>query len=171
LLKTIGVSDIEESFLKNNWFSEGIEITKNKKLIVSFGLINDSVLEKLNIDSEVYLAEFDWDYINEIAYKSPLVYKEIFKYPSSRRDFALLLDESIDFDSIKKIAFKAESEILKSVDLFDFYKGNELEKGKKSYGISFIFQNDLKTLTDKQIDLVMNKLKIKFENELGAELR
>jgi phenylalanyl-tRNA synthetase beta chain len=88
-----------------------------------------------------------------------------------RRDFALLLDQAVTFESVYNLAFKTEKELLKKVNLFDVYEGKNLPEGKKSYAVSFTIQDERKTLTDKQIDKIMNKLKSNFEQELGAELR
>ena len=87
------------------------------------------------------------------------------------RDFALLLDDPITFESIYKIAKQSEKQLLKSVNLFDVYQGKNLPKGKKSYAVSFTLQDENKTLTDKQIDKIMSKLQVNFEKQLGAELR
>ena len=96
---------------------------------------------------------------------------DIPKYPEVRRDFALLLDQSVSFEEIHKVANQSEKQLLKNVNLFDVYEGEKLPKGKKSYAVSFTLQDEHKTLTDKQIDKIMNKLQTNFEKQLGAELR
>lgn len=171
MLEILKIKGFKGNYFNNSFFSEGIQYKLKEILLVDIGLVNNDVLEKFNITSPIYLAEFYWDNILKFAYKETTVFKKIPKYPSSKRDFALLVDESISFDSIKKIAFKTENKILNSVNLFDYYKGKELPVEKKSYGVSFDFQNISKTLTDKEIDGVMNKLKLNFNKELGAELR
>jgi len=93
------------------------------------------------------------------------------KYPEVRRDFALLVDTSVAFDAIYKIARQTEKSLLKDINLFDVYEGKNLPEGKKSYAVSFTIQDTTKTLTDVQIDKIMNKLQSNFENELGAQLR
>ncbi len=99
-------------------------------------------------------------------------FREISKFQPVRRDFALLLDNSVKFEEIYDIAFKTEQKTcLKDVNLFDVYEGENLPEGKKSYAVSFILQDEKKTLTDKQIDKIMNKLQQNFEKQLGAELR
>src|SRR5690606_34480294 len=97
--------------------------------------------------------------------------KPIAKFPGSQRDFALLLDESVKFQDLKNTAGSTEKKLLKAVTLFDVYKGNNLPAGKKSYAINFTFQDEHKTLTDKQVDKIMDKLKQRFENDFGAVLR
>ena len=83
----------------------------------------------------------------------------------------MLLDDNVTFEAIDTIAKQTEKQLLKDVDLFDVYQGKNLPKGKKSYAVSFILQDEHNTLTDKQIDKIMNKLQANFEKKLGAELR
>ena len=116
-------------------------------------------------------ADFNWDVIIELAKHNKIKFKAIPKYPEVRRDFALLLDNAISFESIHTIAKQTEKQLLKSVNLFDVYQGKNLPKGKKSYAVSFIIQDENKTLTDKQIDKIMSKLQTNFEKQLNAELR
>ena len=93
------------------------------------------------------------------------------KYPEAKRDLALLLDEKIKFDDLYTAAFQSEKKLLKEVDLFDVYTGDKLPKGKKSYALSFVLQDEKKTLNDKQIDKIMNKLQQTYKNQFGADLR
>jgi phenylalanyl-tRNA synthetase beta chain len=98
-------------------------------------------------------------------------YTEIPKYPEVRRDLALLIDQAVTYESIYTIARQTEKSLLKNIDLFDVYEGQNLPEGKKSYALSFSIQDSSKTLTDEQIDKIMNKLQKNFETELGAVLR
>jgi phenylalanyl-tRNA synthetase beta chain len=95
----------------------------------------------------------------------------ISKFPKVKRDFALLLDNKITFEDLRKAAFETEKYLLQYVHLFDVYTGNKLPEGKKSYALSFTIQDQSKTLTDKQVDKIMNKLQKRFENDFGASLR
>jgi len=83
----------------------------------------------------------------------------------------LLLNKEITFGELYNLAFQAEKLLLKEVDLFDVYEGKNLEEGKKSYALSFLLQDETKTLTDVQIDKVMQKLQSTFEKNVGAVLR
>ncbi|MFN2261333.1 MAG: phenylalanine--tRNA ligase subunit beta, partial [Psychroflexus sp.] len=112
-----------------------------------------------------------WDAVLELIKKSSFNFQAISKFPSTRRDFALLLDEAVKFDDLKQTAFKTDKKILKAVDLFDVYEGDKLPEGKKSYAMRFVFMDDKKTLTDKQVDKVMQKLQNQFEKDFGATLR
>lgn len=136
-----------------------------------FGLIATSLAQTYGIDQEVYLAELDWNALTQHSFAQPLQYKEVAKFPQMRRDFALLLDEDVSFEALQTIALNTERKILTSVQLFDVYEGKNLPKGKKSYGITFTFQDKNKTLTDQQVDKVMEKLQQNFSKELKAELR
>ena len=111
------------------------------------------------------------DYILKHSLSRSIVFKDIPKFPVMRRDFSLLLDQKISFEAIKSTSHKTERKILKSVELFDVFEGKKLPRGKKSYGIAFTFQDQNKTLTDKQVDKVMEKLKKNFSTEYKAELR
>ncbi|TWO32815.1 phenylalanine--tRNA ligase subunit beta [Seonamhaeicola sediminis] len=171
VLDRLGLSRYKVSPVKNDIFSEGISLSLGKNKLVDFGLINKKVLKHFGITQDVLYADFDWDSILDMVKHNNVKFKEIPKYPAVRRDFALLLDDSVSFEDIDKIASQTEKQLLKHVDLFDVYQGKNLPNGKKSYAISFTLQDENKTLTDKQIDKIMKKLQANFEKELGAELR
>ncbi|NQX86225.1 MAG: phenylalanine--tRNA ligase subunit beta [Flavobacteriaceae bacterium] len=171
ILYRLGITRFKESPLKNDMFSEGISFGLGKNKLVEFGIIKKSVLKALDIAQDVLYADFDWDTVLQIAAHNSIQFKEISKYPEVRRDFALLIDEHVTFESINNIARKTEKQLLKSVNLFDVYQGKNLPKNKKSYAVSFILQDEKKTLTDKQIDKIMNKLLSNFKRQIGAELR
>ena len=134
-------------------------------------MVTKKILKQFGISQEVLFADFNWDNVLELVKNNSIKFKEIPKYPEVRRDFALLLDDAVTFEQIDAIAIKTERQLLKDVDLFDVYEGNNLPEGKKSYAVSFILQDQNSTLTDAQIDKIMGKLQSNFEKELGAELR
>ncbi len=171
VLERLGLSRYKASPLQNEMFSEGISLSLGKMTLVDFGLVNKKVLKHFGIDQSVLFADFNWDNVIAMAKHNSIKFKDIPKYPEVRRDFALLLDEKVTFEAIDTIAKQTEKQLLKDVDLFDVYQGKNLPKGKKSYAVSFILQDEHNTLTDKQIDKIMNKLQANFEKELGAELR
>lgn len=171
ILERLGLPNTAPTPFKNDCFSEGLRIEINNREIVEYGIIKKNILKTFGINQDVFYADFNWDAIlKEISAATKLV-TPISKYPEVRRDFALLLNESVTFSEIYTIAKQTEKHILKSINLFDVYTGDNLPKSKKSYAVSFMFQDDKKTLTDKQIDKVMNKLEANFANQLGAELR
>jgi phenylalanyl-tRNA synthetase beta chain len=171
ILDRLGISRYNETPTKNDVFSEGVNLSLGKTSLVDFGLIKKPILKYFDISQDALFADFNWDAILEFVKRNKITFKPIAKYPEVKRDFALLLDDSVTFESIYKIAKQSEKQLLKTVNLFDVYQGKNLPKGKKSYAVSFTLQDENKTLTDKQIDKIMGKLQESFENELGAELR
>ncbi len=170
LLDRLGINGYTEGGLKNDLFSEGIVLQKGKNL-VSVGVVSKKVRKHFDIDTDVFFADFNWDAILESISSENMLLAPIPKYPKVNRDFALLLDEHVSFEALKKAALNTEKKLLKEVSLFDVYTGKNLPKGKKSYALSFTLQDERKTLTDKQIDKIMSKLQQQFEREFGAELR
>ncbi len=152
-------------------FSMGLAYLKGKDILVQFGAVSKSVLNKLDLSNEVFYADFDWDILLETIRNNKTIYREVPKYPAVRRDLSMLLDQSILFDQLKQIAHKTEKSLLKGINVFDVYVGDKLPKGKKSYALSFTLQNEEGTLTEKQIETSMQKLIHSFEKEVGAEIR
>ncbi len=171
ILKRLGINDYTEEYTENDVFSEGIIFKRKKIVLVELGIVKKSIAKKLDIDFEVFYADFNWDAVLELIPTNNISINPVAKFPGSERDFALLLDESVRFQDLKTTAMNIEKKLLKTVTLFDVYKGEKLPEGKKSYAINFTFQDNNKTLTDKQVDKIMAKLKHKFETEFGAELR
>ncbi len=168
----IPVSMLAEIDLDNDVFIEGISIaTKNKIHLVDYGIVNPELGKTFGLKETVYFAEFNWDNLLKIAGKQKLIFKEIPKFPEVSRDLALLVDKKVTFGQIKEIAQKTERKLLKSISLFDIYEGEKLGADKKSYAVNFILQDENKTLTDKQIDKIMNNIIKNVEKELGAQLR
>ena len=151
-------------------YSGGLSYQAGKKVILEIGSIDPLLLKKFDIAQEVFFAEFRWDNLLKIANHS-ISFKEMPRFPEVRRDLALLVDEKTEFSTIEKIARQTEKNLLKRVNLFDFYHGKGVPKGKKSYGVSFHLQDETKTLTDKGIDKIMSKLTDRLLKELDAELR
>lgn len=151
-------------------FGEGIALAVGPDVLVEMGTIKKSILKHFDIKQDVFYADFNWQMILKLL-TNKIKFQDIPKYPEVRRDFALLLDDKISFESLYTIAKQTEKTLLKEVNLFDVYQGSNLPEGKKSYALSFIIQDNSKTLTDEQIDKIMNKLKGNFEKEFGAILR
>lgn len=171
VLEKMGIIHTQSSSEKDDLFSEINRISIGKQWLVKYGIVNKSQTKIFDISQEVYYADFNWSTILEIASRNRIKFKEIPKYPSVRRDFALLLDHRIPFEDIRAIAFKTEKQILQDVSLFDVYEGKNIADGKKSYAVSFLLQDEHKTLTEKQIEKVMSRLQERFEKDLGATLR
>ena len=171
ILTRLGISRFQESETKNDVFSEGLQLSIGRDMLVNFGVLKSKIAKHFDINQDVFYADFNWDTIIEVAKRNKIKFTPIPKYPEVRRDFALLLNNDVTFESITKIAKKTEKQLLKDINLFDVYQGKNLPNGKKSYAVSFTFLDENKTLTDKVVDKVMNKLQNNFERELGAELR
>ncbi len=171
ILERLGITRFQVSPISNDLFSEGLLLHMGKTTLVDFGLVKKPILKYFDISQEVVYADFNWDAILDLIKRNKILFKVIPKYPEVRRDFALLLDDKVSFKDIHSIASKTEKQLLKNVSLFDVYQGKNLPLGKKSYAVSFTLQDENKTLTDKQIDKIMNSLQNNFEKELGAELR
>lgn len=157
--------------LTNDLFEDGYGISIANKTVAELGWIKPSILKAFGIKSVVYYAELNWDVIIELGHFNKINFKPIAKTQFARRDFSLLLNQAVRFDEIQQVARKVDRKILKEIGLFDVYEGKNLDKGKKSYAVSFIFQDEEKTLKDDQIDGVMQKIRKELESTLGAELR
>jgi phenylalanyl-tRNA synthetase beta chain len=173
ILQLIGINPLniicEE--VENNLFNQCIQLKVNKKVIGIIGLTNSKVNKITDINNSVWLAELNWDILFELFKNYQLVYKEVSKFPSIRRDLALLIDAKISFQDIVKSARNSERKHLQHINLFDIYEGEKLPKGKKSYAVSFNLIDEEKTMTDAQIESIMNKLINTLNKELNAELR
>jgi len=156
--------------VNSDFFGEGIALGIGQDNIVEFGTVKKSILKHFDIKQDVFYADFNWGMILKLL-STKIKFQEIPKYPEVRRDFALLVDDNISFESLYTAARQTEKSLLKEINLFDVYQGSNLGEGKKSYALSFIIQDNSKTLTDEQIDKIMNKLKGNFEKEFGAVLR
>ena len=172
LLERIGISSFQTEEISGGKWDYGMSYKRGKDNIVSFGLVNPDVAKALDIKQDVYCALFDMETILKFASKNKLQVKEISKFPSVRRDLALVLDETVPFEGIEKASKKIKSKILQEISLFDVYKSEEhLGKGKKSYAVKFLFQDLKNTLKDKTVDKEVNQLVKIFEKELGASIR
>ena len=145
--------------------------TRGGKLLATVGIVSKKITKAFDIDNEVYYADINWKNLLQAIKSVKVSYTELSKFPSVKRDLALLLDKDVQFADIERIAYECERKLLKAVELFDVYEGKNLEPGKKSYAISFILQDEEKTLNDKQIDKIMSKFITSFEKQLGAKLR
>ena len=158
--------------LSNDIYSTGVSITTTSgRELGTFGIVNRKICKAMDIDFEVYYAELSWTLLMKETKKNKVTFSEISKFPAVKRDLALLLDKSVQFAEIEKIAEESERKLLKEVSLFDVYEGKNLPDGKKSYAVSFYLQDETKTLNDKQIDAIMQKIRKNLESKLGASLR
>lgn len=158
--------------LSDDLFAEGLSLTaQSGRRLGTLGVVNRKLTKSLDIDTEVYFAELSWTQLMKETKNRKVTFTDISKYPAVKRDLALLLDKSVSFADMEKIAFDAEKKLLKEVTLFDVYEGKNLPAGKKSYAVSFFLQDEGKTLNDKQIDNIMKKIRSNLEQKLNAQLR
>ena len=135
------------------------------------GQVKSALLAKWDIDIPVYYAEINWDNLNRLAERVKIEIADLPKFPIVRRDLSLLLDEKITFAELAETARRAEKKLLRDVTLFDVYEGKNLPAGKKSYALSFYLQDTERTMSDKQIDAIMTKIRKSIEDTYGATLR
>lgn len=171
LLNRLNIIGLTPAATSNPLFASGISYKKGEKTLVELGLVSAAQLKKSGTGGEVFYVDLDWDGVLKAIRNSKIVYREVPKFPSVRRDLSMLLDRSVTFYQLRQIAQATERRLLKDVTVFDVYEGSKLPAGKKSYALSFTLQDDEKTLTDKQIDAIMQKLIANFEKEAGAEIR
>ena len=143
----------------------------SKKTIATVGMLRPSLCKKWDIKQSVFYADVDWTLLYKYIPSSSVRYSEISKFPEVRRDLALVVKEEVTFGEMEALAYQTEKKLLKKVSLFDVYKGDKLPEGHKQYALSFVLQDNEKTLTDKQIEAIMSKLLKTFEQKLGAKLR
>lgn len=152
-------------------YSAALSYKMGEKLIAEIGIVSKKILKQFDIACEVYFAEINWKALVDAVKNLRVTYQEISKFPAVRRDLALLVDNAVTFEEIRRIAIDAERKLLKEVALFDVYEGKNLEAGKKSYAVYFILKDEKNTLTDKQIEKTMAKIVSSLESKLGAKLR
>ena len=168
----IAPGEIIVSQSSDDVFSAKLDIlNRGNKQLGSLGVVKYALLKKNDIEQPVFYAEFDWDAIVKMTAKKKVTFADLPKTQPVKRDLALLVDQAVTFAQIEKVVKASERKLLQGVSLFDVYEGKNLEAGKKSYAISVTLQDFEKTLQDKQIDNVMNKIIANLEREVGAKLR
>ncbi len=156
----------------NDIFSNGMKLmNRSGKIFVEMGIVSKVLQHKMDVDNEVFFADINWTQVTNAVRKSAIHFTEVPKYPAVSRDLALLLDKNVPFADIERIAHQTEKKLLKCVELFDVYEGKNIPEGKKSYAVNFVLQDTEKTMSDKQIEAIMNKLIQNLKKQLNAELR
>ncbi len=170
-LEKLGISGLDEKVTQFEMFEECLQIERGPKVFAQIGLIKQSILQYFKIDQPVFGAIINWNFALKAASKTRVKYTELSKFPSVRRDLALLVNNDVAYNEMRKTAIKAGGKLLKDVNLFDFYMGKNLPEGKKSYALSFRFLDSNQTLVDNKVDALVNKIKEALEKEYKAELR
>ena len=171
ILFKLGFDKCEKVIVNKNMFENSIEFRLGGKVLASVGTISDKTRNHFDIKQQVVYAELELNKIFDFYSNKKFKVSPVRQFPFSKRDYAILIDNNIDFNSIKGKSLKISGKLLYKIDLFDVYKGKELPKNKKSYGISFYFYNNEKTITDSEINIICNKLEKMFIDSFGAELR
>ena len=174
ILRRIGMKQgqLVQKKSENPNFAAGFVIeNRGGKKLIEMGIVSKKLLKQFDLQQPVYFAELNWTQLMKATRKNEVNFTEIPKYPAVSRDLALLIDQNVEFAQIEQIARQTEKKLLKKVELFDVYEGDKLPAGKKSYAVNFILQDEEKTMGDKQIDAIMQKLIANIKKQLNAELR
>lgn len=172
VLNRLRVKNLKWQSLENSFYSEGIVGYSGKHEIVRIGVLAGKILKQTDTQTPVFAAEFEWSSILRVLGKDKgILFEEVSKYPSVRRDLALVIDKAVKYQQLEEIAWTTERKLLREVNLFDVYEGDKLGSGKKSYAVSFTLLDTDATLTDKQIDKTMERLQKAFEEKVGATIR
>lgn len=155
-------------------FSEGVLYRlpgANNPVLAVLGTVNPALCRSFGIKQEVLAAEINWNTLFEVVKRDKLSFKELPKFPEVHRDLALLLDENVSYESLRKTAVKTAGKLLRQVSLFDVYRGDKIPAGKKQYALSFVIQNTEKTMTDADTERLMDSILSACQKEHGAQLR
>jgi len=155
----------------NGHYHYTFQLKSKDQILVQLGLLSKDLLKEFDIKNDVFVADFNWDAVMKLVSAQEVKYEQVSKFPTVRRDMALVVDKNIHFEDLRKLALKSERKLLQSVGIFDVYEGGKIPQGKKSYALSFVLQDKDKTLTDKVIDKCIRRLQQVFEKEMAAELR
>ena len=169
-ITTASRNKIDLQPFSGSMFEYGSVLTYNDSTLGHIGKINEAISKKFEIKQEIFYAELDWDLLLKSTCHN-IVYAEVSKFPSVKRDLSLVIDKTVSFSEIEGVAKITEPHLIKDIRIFDVYEGERIEKGKKAYAITFILQDEERTLTDKIIDKTMSKLMKAYENETGAMIR
>lgn len=155
------------------YLSEGVDLVyrDSKKVLLSMGVVDKTLLTKMDCKQPVFYADINWDLVLKNYPKKEVLFTEVPRFPEVRRDLALIVDKTVTFEQIEQVAYASEKKLLQHVGLFDVYEGKGIATGMKSYAVSFILQDKDKTLNDKQIDASMTKIQKNLESQLGAKIR
>ncbi|MCD6366242.1 MAG: phenylalanine--tRNA ligase subunit beta [Bacteroidales bacterium] len=172
VLSRFGIRDFEFSeSVPEDIFTYGLTYLVNNKPIVSFGAVKNELLQKFDIDKEVYFSEFNWTAVFELLKDSHIKFKPLRKFPEVQRDLSLLIDKQIAFDEIYKAIENTDKRLIKQISLFDIFENEKIGQNKKSYAVRIILQDERKTLSDKEINKLMNKIIKNLTEKVGADIR
>lgn len=172
VLQRLGLDRYQTTDFQSDIFQFARRYHRGPQTIVEFGKLTTGLVKGMDIKQAVFYADFNWDVILKSLRKQKVVMEEVSKYPSVRRDLALVVNSSVKFEDIAAIAGKTGKKILRDVNLFDVYENEEqLGAEKKSYAVSFVFEDKTKTLKMKEVDKIMDQLIKAYETQLSALIR
>ncbi len=171
IIRLAGLNPEGYKQVESEGLSDSLEVLMQKEPVAQIGMVSHQKLERFDIKQPVLYADLDWDKLLALNRKAVIEYREISKYPAVNRDLAIVVDKPLPYDAVEKAALAAGIKKLKSISLFDIFESEKIGAGKKSMAVSFTFQDVEKTLTDKEIDGMMNRIIASFEKELNAEIR
>lgn len=171
VLERLGLNDYQITATTHDTLSDAVSLSDKGKNLAILGAVNSKILKEIGIKQAVYFAQLQWENLSYFIQKRNPSFAEPPKYPAVRRDLALLANREVTYAQLYEVANKTEKKYLKNIDLFDVYEGKNLPDGKKSYALSFILQDENKTLVDKQIEKIMRNIQQALENELGVTVR
>ncbi len=172
ILKRLGLAGYQESAVRNGNFAFGTQYHRGAQVLVQFGKVAPRISREMGLRGDIYHADFNWDALLKAAAKSSIQFEELNKFPTVRRDLALVIENSVKFSDIVAIARKVGKKLIRDINLFDVYENEaQLGKGKKSYAVSFLFEDPARTLSDKDVDKVVQELINAYEAQLGASIR
>jgi phenylalanyl-tRNA synthetase beta chain len=152
-------------------FTDGLSYFVNGTKLAEMGTVDSSLTRQFDIPSTVYFADIHWSGMLEVMKGFRITMKEIPRYPEVRRDLSMIIDRSIPFSMIREIVLNSGHKMVRSVTLFDVYESERLEKGKQSYAVGIVLQDENKTLTDKEIDKIMKRIQGDLEQQIDARIR
>jgi phenylalanyl-tRNA synthetase beta chain len=152
-------------------YQEALTIVAGGKPLAIIGSVSKILLKRWDIKQDIFVADILWEQVIKVVEGFSLRSAVVPKFPSVRRDLALLLDKNVTFTQIRQIGEKFGKKNLRQIDLFDVYEGEKIGNDKKSYAVSFIFRDDEKTLQDNEVDAIMQKLIQQFGQQLNATIR
>ena len=170
----IDVNSLATGAAPADLFSEGITYSlpgKEPKLLATLGTLNPVLCKRFGIKQPVFAAEINWEVLFTLIKRDKFSFKELPRFPEVRRDLALLLSEGVAYADVRQCALRAGKKLIKSVSLFDVYRGEKIPEGKKQYALNFVLQDPERTLTDTEVESTMTRVLTALQNELGATLR
>ena len=143
----------------------------NDEPVAKINPVDRNKLEQFSIKQPVFFADINWEKLTAASKKIKIEFSEISKYPEVHRDISMILNKNISYENVERLTKGLNIDKLVNIKLFDIFESEKLGENKRSLAISFTFSDKEKTLTDKEIDSMMNKIIVSYEKELGAEIR